>query len=62
MGIEGIYSKKPGNVTLDKKKVTASIVKGYIRQVNLNDKFMDTWVAEGIKDEATRQSLARTVK
>ena len=51
------------NDTFDhREKVDAPTVKKFIRQVSLNDKFRGTWVAEGLTDEVTKGSLAKTVK
>jgi hypothetical protein len=46
----------------DNSKVDASIVRKFIREVTLNDKFRGTWVAEGLNDESTQTSLARKLK
>lgn len=51
------------NDTYDyRNKVDAPTVKKYIREVSLNDKFRGTWVAEGLTDEVTKGSLAKSIK
>ena len=56
-------AQKRLNDNLDARdKVDAPSVKKYIRGVSLNDKFKGTWVAEGLTDEVTMGSLAKTVK
>ena len=36
-------------------------VKKFIRETTLNDKYLGTWVADGLNDEATKSSLAKTM-
>ena len=56
-------AKKRLNDTYDyRNKVDAPAVKKYIREVSLNDKFRGTWVAEGLTDEVTKGSLAKSIK
>ena len=50
------------NIDDSRDKVDAPTVKKYIRGVSLNDKFKGTWVAEGLTDEVTMGSLAKTVR
>ena len=40
-------------------KVDNTMVRKYIRDTSLNEKFKGTWVAEGLEDGATKGTVAK---
>ena len=54
--------KRLQNLVKNQLKVDNATVRRFIREVTLNEKFKGTWVAEGLNDEATMSSLAKSDK
>ena len=45
-----------------KIEVNSPAVNKFIRGISLNEKFQDTWVAEGLHDYMTKSALAKKTK